>query len=91
MSRKLFLYPLLLEKICFEIILTHRISEINLSLSPISCFSIYAVCSEDIIECSRVFNPEVHAFEITFKSTLSKEIGLQFFNSVLSQSFFQLI
>ena len=43
---------------------------------------------EDIIEGNTVFSLEANSFEIIFKSTLSKEIGLQFFNSVLSQFFF---
>ena len=43
---------------------------------------------EDIIEGNTVFSMEASAFEIIFKSTLIKEIGLQSFNSVLSQFFF---
>ena len=43
---------------------------------------------EDIIEGNTVFSMEASAFEIIFKSTLIKEIGRQFFNSVLSQFFF---
>ena len=46
---------------------------------------------EDIIEGNTVSSLEANAFEIIFKSTLSNEIGFQFFNSVLSQYFFRLI
>ena len=50
------------------------------------------LCSEDILEGRTVWKHslEEKAFKIIFKSTLSKEIGLQFFNSVLSRSFFSI-
>ena len=44
--------------------------------------------SKDIIEGSTVFSLEANAFEIIFKSTVSKKIDLKFFNSVLPRSFF---
>ena len=50
-----------------------------------------AVYAEGIIQGSTVFGVEANAFEIAFKSTLSMEIDLQFFNGVLSRPFFQLI
>ena len=62
-TRKLFIFK--------WFVILRIISEINLPLSPVNCFSIEAVCSEDIIEGSTVFSLEANAFEIIFKSILN--------------------
>ena len=65
-----------------------RISEINDPPLPKNPFLIKAVCYKNISQGSAIFSLETNAFEIIFKSTLSKEIGLQFMKSVLSRSLF---
>ena len=54
------------------------ISDINLPLSPICLFLTYAVCCEDIKFSRTFFSFSERAFDIIFKSTFKKEIGLQF-------------
>ena len=70
-SRKFFLYPLLINNLIFKLFVTLKISKINLPPSPRNRFSILPVCSKDIIEGSTVFTLETNAFEIIFKSTSS--------------------
>ena len=64
--------------------------DINLPLSPIHLFLTYAVCCEQIKSGKTFFSFSKRAFDIIFRSTFNKEMGLQFFMNLLSLSFFLL-
>ena len=56
-------------------------SDANLPLSPICLFLTYAVCCEEIKSGKTLFSFSFYerAFDIIFRSTFNKEMGLQFF------------
>ena len=90
MNQMLFQYPLQLKNRPIFFILAISITDINLPLSPICQFLTYAVCCEDIKSGKTFFSFSERAFDIIFRSTFNKEMGLQFFMNFLSLSFFLL-
>ena len=72
----------------FFILATSITLDINLPLSPISLFLTHAVCCEEIKSGKTFFSSSQRAFDIIFRSSLSKETGLQLFMNLLSLSLF---
>ena len=73
----LFQYPLLLKKLSnFYILAISITSDINLPLSPICLFLTYAVCCIDIKSGKTFFSFSERVFDIIFRSTFNKEMGL---------------
>ena len=77
MNQMLFQYPLQLKKLCNVFILAISItSNINLPLSPVCLFLTYTVCCEDIKSGKTFFSFSERVFDIIFRSTFNKEMGL---------------
>ena len=72
----------------FFILAVSVISDVNLLLSRICLFLAYAVCYEDIKSGRTFFSFSEGTFNIIFRFTFNKEIGLQFWMTLLSLSFF---
>ena len=60
----------------FLILVIFTASDTNLRLSPIWLFFTYAVCCEEIKSSRTFFSFSERAFDIIFRSTFNKEMGL---------------
>ena len=79
MNQTRFQYLLQLKNLPIFFILAISVtSVINLPLSPICVFLTYAVCCEDIKSGKTSFSFSERAFDITFSSAFTKEMGLLF-------------
>ena len=86
-NQMLFQSPLKLKNVYFFILSVSIISDINLPPSAIFLFLTYAVCCEDIKSGRTFFSSSERAFDIIFRSTFNKEMGLQFWMNFSSLFF----